>query len=391
MANTLLDYAGALKSVNDNMSHSSNATRSQLPAHNTQADQQQTTVRGFPPVVFMKNKDLMNEEDWINRQYVSNEDVYEALTHTIREEYIEGVQKIAGLWRLYITDLPSRCKLMAEGLNFRGRSVTIYQNNPFVLPPDTMTIKVCDVPLSVHDNTIVTEIRRLGCNIVGECRKEKLRVNGKLTSCTTGNRLINIKKRDPLPRYLNISDFKAKIYHPGQPKERDVTCSGCQEKGHYAGNCKNKVKCGICFQVDRHVTADCPQNKNKQTRSQLSNAVNTKISETNNSETELEVESSPSILPQMITKQQETRPKEQTKLKLSAGKLEITKAPAKQKNDSENQDSSSEGETSDHVEDHDSTLSAATPSPGHYGGKRKQKPQENQQRRRSRKHRYGKR
>lgn len=136
--------------------------------------------------------------------------------------------------------MESQCKLLAEGLNLRGKNVTIHENNPFLRTArDTVIVKVCDVPLSVHDSEIVTQLRNMGADIVGECKKEKLRVDGKLVNCMTGNRRIEIKKpKEPLPRFTAINDFKAKLFHYGQPRTQDVICNQCLEKGHYMTTCK---------------------------------------------------------------------------------------------------------------------------------------------------------
>ena len=135
-----------------------------------QPNAQQQTGRGFPPVIFLKNRDIMTDADWNNKNYLTNTEMYVALTKCIREEYIEGVQKIGGLWRIYIPDLPSRCKLVSEGLNIRGKNVTVHQNNPFTTSPNTVSVKVCDIPLSVDDNEILTVLRHMGAEVIGECK-----------------------------------------------------------------------------------------------------------------------------------------------------------------------------------------------------------------------------
>ena len=112
-------------------------------------------------------------------------------------------------------------------------------------------VRVCDVPLSVHDQEIVNALRQPGieAEIVGEVIKEKLRVKGKLVNCLTGNRRVEIKiPKNPLPRYIAVNDLKARIYHPGQPQNKDVTCNQCLEKGHYSATSRNEQKCKECKQ-----------------------------------------------------------------------------------------------------------------------------------------------
>ena len=80
--------------------------------------------------------------------YVTNEEVNITLSQVIQPEHIEGIQKIGGLWRLYIPDHEARCRILAEGLNLRGKTINITQYNPFRRYPNTLTVRVCDVPLT---------------------------------------------------------------------------------------------------------------------------------------------------------------------------------------------------------------------------------------------------
>ena len=141
-------------------------------------------------------------------EYVTNEEVYLTLSQVMQPEHIEGVQKIGGLWRLYIPDHEARCQLLAEGLNLRGKTINITKYNPFSRDPNTITVRVCDVPLIVQDLTILTNLRDIGAVIVGDCIKERLRVGGKLVNCLTGNRRIDVKlPKQPLPRYISIKSM----------------------------------------------------------------------------------------------------------------------------------------------------------------------------------------
>ena len=80
-------------------------------------EQQPPQHRGVIPVVFLKNRDLVNYAD--KDDHIQNEEVYIKLSKTIRTEYIQGVQRIGGLWQLYTGDHGSRCKLIAEGTKYK--------------------------------------------------------------------------------------------------------------------------------------------------------------------------------------------------------------------------------------------------------------------------------
>ena len=226
--------------------------------------QQQQKQGSRLPILFFKNRDVVNYND--KNDTLPNEEVYVELCKTIRCETIEGVQRIGGLWRLYITDPTARCKLLVQGINIRGRNIFIYEHNPFLRTANTVLLRVCDVPLSVHDCEIVNAVRHLGAEIIGDCQKEKLRVNGKLVNCLTGNRRLEIKiPRDPLPRYAAINDFKAKLFHYGQPETKDVICSNCHDKGHYIATCRNKTRCSLCRQ-EGHTKDSCPTKRTTKTQ-----------------------------------------------------------------------------------------------------------------------------
>ena len=274
---------------------------------------------------------------------------------------------------------------MSEGLNIRGKNVTVHQNNPFTTSPNTVSVKVCDIPLSVHDNKILTTLRNMGAEVIGECKREKLRINGKLVNCTTGNRLMTIKTpKEPLPRFVNISDFKAKIFHAGQPNNKDLVCSNCQEKGHTRIVCRNKTKCSVCFKVDQHVTSDCPESRRPKgipSTVDIDKNQSGKSNDMNESHEEEFEESGTQQSPSILTGHNEQvvinrRPMKQSILKLSAGKLEFTPAPEEDDSDNRSSESTvSEDEIYEHEDsEHDENdMSAVTPSPGHCGEKRKQK------------------
>ena len=76
--------------------------------------------------------------------------------------------------------------------------------NPGRTQPDTIRIKVKNVPLSADDGQIHRALTLEGCEIQGLFR-ERLRVDGKLTNCETGDRLIIIKTlKNPIPESFKL-------------------------------------------------------------------------------------------------------------------------------------------------------------------------------------------
>ena len=83
------------------------------------------------------------------------------------------------MWRIYIDNEEDRLSLLVQGLVLRGRQIPLHSQNPYNpdrTQPDTIRIKVGNVPLSADDGQIH--------------RTLKLGVDGKLTNCETGDRLI---------------------------------------------------------------------------------------------------------------------------------------------------------------------------------------------------------
>jgi hypothetical protein len=62
-------------------------------------------------------------------------------------------------------------------------------HNPSRYQPDTIRIKIKNVPLSADDGQIDRALAMEGCEIQGIFR-DRLRVDGKLTNCETGDRLV---------------------------------------------------------------------------------------------------------------------------------------------------------------------------------------------------------
>ena len=84
--------------------------------------------------------------------------------------------------------------------------------------------------------------------------REQLRVDGRLTGCETGDRIIISKTlTSPMLKAVNIGRFNAYISHQGQPQQTsnrsEVVYHKCLEPGHFIFNCENECKCRRCKQA----------------------------------------------------------------------------------------------------------------------------------------------
>ncbi|CAG2207158.1 unnamed protein product [Mytilus edulis] len=111
------------------------------------------------------------------------------------------------MWRLYMDNEEDRLSLLVTGLNLRGRQVPLYSQNPRNpgrLQENTIRIKVKNVPLSADDGQIHRALTLQGCDIQ-DLFREYLRVNGELTACQTGDRVVISKISQNISEKITFS------------------------------------------------------------------------------------------------------------------------------------------------------------------------------------------
>ena len=77
--------------------------------------------------VFFKNRDV----PMVYESVLSAEDCYKALAKAVSVGQIKGIQRIGGLWRVYIDSRDARINLITNGLNIRNANIAVYDTNPF--------------------------------------------------------------------------------------------------------------------------------------------------------------------------------------------------------------------------------------------------------------------
>ena len=178
--------------------------------------------------------------------WMTNVEVYKAVGEKVPAECIKGIQRIREMWRIYMDNEEDKLSLLVQGINLRGRQVALHSQNPHnpsnLLQPDTIRIKVKNVPLSADDGQIHRALTLQGCNIQAFSR-ERLRIDGKVTNCETGDRLVISKLLEKsIPRNLQIGKYLARIFHSVQPEfqgrpnivsyEGVKKCHKCLKPGH---------------------------------------------------------------------------------------------------------------------------------------------------------------
>ena len=193
---------------------------------------------------------------------MTNEDMYKCLLRSVQGREIKGVQMIGGLWRLYIENQDTRVKLITNGVNMRNANVAVYDTNPFLTngKENSLRLLIKDIPLSAHESLIIDELERMKYKVMGSVIYQRLRVDGQLTDCLTGDRVVYIEQPPtPLPRNMNFGLFKAKVFHFGQipsTTRSTVVCSNCLSEGHHRSQCGSPVICRRCKQPG-HIQQEC--------------------------------------------------------------------------------------------------------------------------------------
>ncbi|CAG2188586.1 ASZ1 [Mytilus edulis] len=213
------------------------------------------------PLVHMhaKLKKAGNRCLWVNigwrdskKLYLTHPEMYKAVGEVVPERTITGLQRIRGLWRIYLDDEAERDILISKCLKLRGKSIWIYSRNPRVTVHENVTdirIRVKDVPLSADDGQIIREMEKHGCLILSSMR-ERLRYNNKVTNCLTGDRIIICEGplTEHIPRSIFIGKYRATIIYRDQPKNnpQNMKCSKCLQEGHQTRDCTNDWVCRSC-------------------------------------------------------------------------------------------------------------------------------------------------
>ena len=208
--------------------------------------------------IFIKHKDIPS----VYEKVMTNEDMYKCLLRSVQGREIKGVQRIGGLWRLYIENQDTRMKLITNGVNMRNANVAVYDTNPFLTngKENSLRLLIKDIPLSAHESLIIDELERMKYKVMGSVIYQRLRVDGQLTDCLTGDRVVYIEQPPtPLPRNMNFGLFKAKVFHFGQvpaTTRSTVVCSKCLSEGHHRSQCSSPVICRRCKQPG-HIQQEC--------------------------------------------------------------------------------------------------------------------------------------
>ena len=207
---------------------------------------------GVPPV-FVRETEIPDGDS-----YPKILDICRAVERSVGLNSVAGAQRLGGLWRIYPTTTTARNNILIQGFSFRNVTLKVCDTNPNILHDSTTgrevpTTKVFidQVPLSVADCEIENALKKIGCELRSDIKKQRARDNdGKLTRFLTGKRFVFITlPPKPLERRLKIVYYNASIFHVEQNTvKKTVICSNCLQEGHHQSSCENDVVCKVCHE-----------------------------------------------------------------------------------------------------------------------------------------------
>jgi len=201
-----LSYVDALGATNYN------------PAYHEGNDENKQFGNDSVKPIFIQESDIFGTTKPNRDQFLTRVELYKQIGLQIDSSHIKGIQRVRGLWRIYLDNMYDRNSL-AEGIVIRNKRVRTYDRNPRVVVhehPTYVRIRVKNVPLSTDDGHILRILETLGCHINNNYR-ERLRVDSMLTNCQTGDRIvISSPLETPLPRNILIGKYRATIIHRGK-------------------------------------------------------------------------------------------------------------------------------------------------------------------------------
>ena len=179
------------------------------------------------------------------------------LYQVIKREELEGVQRVRGLWRIYVTSGEARMKLLSVGFSINGYSVRPYDQNPYrplISNNDPMQqttkVTISNLPLSIANEEIETMLRGMQCELQTKVAYEYVRDDdNRLTSIKNGNRSVLVATghlhNHPLPRNAHCANWRCNIWYFNQPKPV-LKCFNCGGTGHTNKWCRGERICKAC-------------------------------------------------------------------------------------------------------------------------------------------------
>jgi hypothetical protein len=117
--------------------------------------------------IFIQESDLFGTTKPNRDQFLTHVELYKQIGLQIDSNHIKGIQRVGGLWRIYLDNMDDQNSL-AEGIMIRNKRVRTYDRYQRVVVhehPSYIRIRVKNIPLSADDGQILRILETLGCHI----------------------------------------------------------------------------------------------------------------------------------------------------------------------------------------------------------------------------------
>ncbi|VDI75943.1 Hypothetical predicted protein [Mytilus galloprovincialis] len=198
--------------------------------------------------VFILETDLFGTIKHKPVDFLNHAELYSDIGHVVEESHLKGLQRVNGMWRIYLDSESDREHLIANGLTIRKKHIHVHDRNPkFVVKEhiNYLRIRIKNVPLSADDNQIGRYLETKHNLIIHNFNREK----------TTYQRIS-----------YQLSNWRPIIYVNPYAK-----CNKCLQTGHKQETCDNDWVCNSCGKSG-HKAKECQQPMDDPTADQDQNA-----------------------------------------------------------------------------------------------------------------------
>ncbi|CAG2186049.1 CNBP [Mytilus edulis] len=235
--------------------------------------------------VFILESDIFGSSKPDKNNYLTHTELFKCIDLTIPANHLNGLQRvIGGVWRIYPDSEEDRETLVVSSITVRKKRIEVYPRNPKYVEkesPTTVRIRIKNIPLSADDGQLIRYLQNWHLEVLNY-QRERLRIDGFVTNCQTGDRIFYVEPFDiTIPRNVKIGKYRGLIFYKGQTNQNaEIECTKCLQKGHKKSECTNDWKCKTCG-TNGHISKDCTAefDKNSQADSDVSSEESDEASE----------------------------------------------------------------------------------------------------------------
>ncbi len=178
--------------------------------------------------------------------------------------FVDCVQQVRNLWRIYLTTKESKIDLVTQGVSIDGKAIKVHNQNPFVTGAihnitsgmsiesvDMVRVLIKDLYKSVSTGDIepmltdVYGVKLSSAINYGYYRDKHRKLS---TNVKNGDRIVWVhpdQLETPLPRFAQCGTQRCRIFHRNQ-FDGSTECYNCYSTDHKSHNCPNEKACVVC-------------------------------------------------------------------------------------------------------------------------------------------------